>query len=120
MRAKGKLRGATLANSFAAHWKVFASLPGQETGLRHINAWNTFSFNKHIFAFYAVALRTHQFVVMSWVEGEGTWWRRRIRNLQRRVFGYIGILEYGSKSRFCDNTVLRLYERLPWFSRGGF
>ena len=112
-RLNAELRTGACANSFAAHWKVFPSLLGQETGLRHINAWNAFSFNKHIFAFHAVALRTHEFVVISWIEGQGTWRRRRICNLQRRVFGYIGILEYGSKSRFCDNAILRLYERLP-------
>src|SRR5258708_8016143 len=103
--------------SLTAEWKVLAVSFGQVTRFWHIKLWNAFSFNKYIFSFLSITLRSHQFVIKPWCVGSWSWQRKCACDFSPFVLEYLRDLRCRNEPALCLFTIprfLKLLFRTLW------
>jgi hypothetical protein len=95
-----------------AEWETLALSFGQVTRFRHINLWNALSFNKYVFPFQSITLRSQQLVIIPGRAGSPSRRRNCGRNLHPLILGQFRDLRGRNESRLRLYTILRLLKRL--------
>src|SRR5262249_40663896 len=113
-RSKGDRRRALQAPAslLATNWELLPSSLRQVTEFRNINFWNTSSFDKHVVPFRAVALRSHQFIIIPRCCGSRPRQRKRICDHRALVLKGLGHSRCRREPALRLLTILGLYKRL--------